>query len=39
MFLPKIRAAIVIMALSASLAGCATGRAYVGAEGGPTKVQ
>jgi hypothetical protein len=39
MFLPRIRTALVIFALSASLAGCATGRGYVGAEAGPTSVR
>jgi predicted small secreted protein len=39
MFQPRLRAAIAILLVSASLAGCATGRAYVGAEAGPTKVR
>jgi predicted small secreted protein len=39
MFQSRIRAAIAILLISASLAGCATGRAYVGAEAGTTRVR
>lgn len=35
MFLLRIRAAALMLFLSAGLAGCATGHAYVGAEAGP----
>ena len=39
MFQPRFRAAIAILLLSASLAGCATGRGYVGAEAGTTRAR